>query len=238
MRRIASIDELQAVDFAKRNISPYISPIMDSFTLALVTKDLGITGRVEARIINGRQYIVYGGYAGKRSLFTGTIYSTRNAKIVQMAIGSLGIRKMVMKGARITIYATVPLTIIECIINDQFTLANIVGRVTADLVKVGIGSMVGGLAGLALSSVVTFAAFPILVTVAVGVFTGYLAQSIDDHYGLTDKLVAALEQSLQSIAEKKEELEKEMGRKIYEAERELIYRSCGFDIQRLTGLKH
>jgi hypothetical protein len=211
---------------------------MDSFTLALVTKDLGITGRVEARIINSRQYIVFGGYAGKRTLFRGTIYSMRNAKVVQMAIGSLGIQKMVMKGARITIYATVPLTIIECIINDQFTLANVVGRVTADLVKVGIGSMVGGLFGIGAGAVSVSAALPIFVAIVFCVGTGYALERIDQHYRLTDKLVAVIEQNMQFIAEKKEEIEKEMGRKLYEAERELIYRSCGFDIKRLTGLRH
>jgi hypothetical protein len=44
-RSIPDLTELDAVGFARRNVAPYISPILDTGTLALVCKDLGLTGK-------------------------------------------------------------------------------------------------------------------------------------------------------------------------------------------------
>jgi hypothetical protein len=41
------------LSFAKRNVAPYISPIMDSATLFRVCNDLGISGRALPKVING-----------------------------------------------------------------------------------------------------------------------------------------------------------------------------------------
>ncbi len=86
-RRISSLNELEAVDFAKRNVAPYISPILDAKTLAHVVKDLGLTGKAIQKVIKGRQYIAFSGYAGSRTFFRGTVYSQRNAKIISLGIG-------------------------------------------------------------------------------------------------------------------------------------------------------
>jgi hypothetical protein len=74
------LDALDTVSFAKRNLAPYISPIMDTTTLSLVCKDLGITGRAIPKVIKGRQYIAFSGYPGLRTMFPGTIYSANTVK--------------------------------------------------------------------------------------------------------------------------------------------------------------
>jgi hypothetical protein len=187
------LTELEPVGFAKRNVAPYISPILDTGTLALVCKDLGLTGKAIPKVINGRQYIVLTGYAGFRNYLPGTLYTANNRKIIQMAIGEMGIINMVKKGARLTICLTVSLTILECILKDQITMSQIIGHVSSDLIKIGISSLLSVLAGLVVGSVFTVAALPIIVTIGVGIFTGWAVETIDKHYGLTDKLVAALE---------------------------------------------
>ena len=48
------LTELDAVGFARRNVAPYISPILDTYTLSLVCKDLGLTGKAIPKVINGR----------------------------------------------------------------------------------------------------------------------------------------------------------------------------------------
>jgi uncharacterized membrane protein len=101
---------------------------------------------------------------------------------------------MVKSGARLTIFLTVPLTILECILKDQTTMTQIIGHVYSDLIKVGISSLIAAIAGIAVGSVVTFAAAPIIVAIAVGVVAGLALEAIDKHYGLTDKLVAAMEE--------------------------------------------
>ena len=45
------LDTLEAVTFAKRNIAPYVFPILDAGTLTLVCNDLGITGRAIPKVI-------------------------------------------------------------------------------------------------------------------------------------------------------------------------------------------
>jgi hypothetical protein len=115
------LTELDAVGFAKRNVAPYISPILDTYTLSLVCRDLGLRGRVIPKVINKRQYIVLTGYAGLRNYLPGTTYTAKNRKIIQMAIGELGIKNMVKNGGRLTIFLTVPLTILECFLRDKVT---------------------------------------------------------------------------------------------------------------------
>jgi hypothetical protein len=63
-RPVPSLNELDAVGFAKRNVAPYVSPILDVYTLSLVLKDLGLNGRAIPKVINGRQYIILSGYPG------------------------------------------------------------------------------------------------------------------------------------------------------------------------------
>jgi hypothetical protein len=227
---VVSIDNLKTVDFTRRNVAPYISPIIDTATLAMITKDLGITGTAVPKVIKGRQYIVFGGYAGQRTMFRGTVYSRNNAKIIQMAIGSLGIKHMVKSGARLTIYLTVPLTILQCILEDQTTLSTLLGRVTSDLIQVGISSLAGGLAGLTIGAVTTYAAAPIVVAIVFCLITGWGVDAIDQHFGLTDNLIRSIENTTEAIAQQAKNIDKELGRKLHEAERQIIYRGSGFDI--------
>jgi len=189
------LTELDAAGFARRNVAPYISPILDTYTLSLVCKDLGLNGRAIPKVINGRQYIVLKGYAGLRNYLPGTIYSANNRKIIQMAIGEMGLKNMVKNGARLTICLTVPLTILECILRDQATMSQVIGHVYSDLIKVGISSLISAMAGLAVGSVLTVAALPIIVTIGVGILTGWALEAIDTRYGLTDKLVWAMEEA-------------------------------------------
>jgi hypothetical protein len=116
---VPAINELEAADFAKRNVAPYISPFVDSITLARLTMDLGIFGKAVTKEINGRQYVVFSGYAGLRTIFRGTRYSLDHHKVVRMGIGQIGDQNIVKSGARLTIYITVPLTILECILKDE-----------------------------------------------------------------------------------------------------------------------
>jgi hypothetical protein len=65
----------------------------------------------------------------------------------------------------------------------------LLGTVTADLVKVAISALAGGLAGLALGTVITVAGFPIACAIAVSLLVAFSADAIDKKFGLTEKLV-------------------------------------------------
>lgn len=234
-RDIPSLTKLAAVEFAKRNVAPYISPILDAHTLTLVCKDLGLTGRFKTKIINGRQYIIFKGHAGLRKLFPGTKYLANNRKIVRMAIGALGIKSMVKGGAWLTICITVPLTILECFLKDEFTMSALIGNVASDLTKIGIASIMAAIGGLIAGGMTTMASAPILVTIVIGLAVGWGVEGLDKRFQLTDKLVAALEELAEQIAA----LENTMGRKLHEGERSLIWRMTGgFDISDPLGSLH
>lgn len=186
---IPPIDKLNAADFAKRNMAPYIAPFVDGVTLARLVNDLGIRGKVVTKEINGRQYVIFGGYAGLRNIFRGTRYSADHHKVVQMGIGKLGMKNLVKAGARLTIFITVPLSVLECILRDQVTMSAIVGNVTADLIKVCIAAIVGGIAGISFASFASVAILPVIFAIGVSVVAGYSLEAIDNHFRLTEKLV-------------------------------------------------
>jgi hypothetical protein len=196
----SDLDTLEAVTFAKRNVAPYVSPILDAGTLALVCKDLGIAGRAIPKVIKGRQYIAFSGYPGLRTMFPGTIYSTNNRKIITMAIGALGIKNMVKTGGILTIYITVPLTILEAFLQDHSTCYELVGNIASDLIKIGIASVMGAIAGIAIGGFTTLAIVPIGLAIIISIGTGIELNRLDDKYQLTEKLSAALEDMNDQIA--------------------------------------
>jgi hypothetical protein len=188
-----SLDQLEAITLTKKCFSPYVSPFFDTITLTRVARDLGIQGKVIPKVIKGRQYVAFSGYAGLRNIFKGTIYSSRNARIINMAIGALGITKMAAKGGVITIGLTVPLSVWECYLQDQSAWYELTGSVGADLIKVGTASLMGAISGIALTGGSTFLACPpIGAVIGISVFIGLGLEYVDARYKLTEKLIALL----------------------------------------------
>lgn len=193
MKKIMVDDlDLDSVGYLKKK-APYISPIIDSATLALVVKDLGISGKVIPKVINGRQYIAFSGYPGLRSLFPGTIYSAQNTKIVNMAIGAMGIKKMIRTGGILTIALTAPLTILECYLKDQTAWYQLAGNLAADLIKVGISALIGAIVGIALVGAGTYVILSVGITIVLSATAGAVLDYFDDKQKITQKLVKVLE---------------------------------------------
>lgn len=134
-------------------------------------------------------------------MFPGTIYSTNNRKIITMAIGALGIKNMVKTGGILTIYITVPLTILEAFLQDYSTCYELVGNIASDLIKIGIASVMGAIAGIAIGGFTTLAIVPIGLAIIISIGTGIELNRLDDKYQLTEKLSAALEDMNDQIAQ-------------------------------------
>lgn len=190
-----ALDEylLEKVTYSKKNIAPYVSPIFDGFVLARVTRDLGITGKVIPKIIDGRQYIVFSGHPGLRKIFAGTIYKANNVKIVNMAIGKLGIAKSIVKGTIITLILTVPLTIAEFFLRDPKNLYALVGTIATDLIKIGIPALMMAIGGIGTTGSSILAFLPMGLVIIISLSTGLALNAIDEKYQVTKKLIAALE---------------------------------------------
>lgn len=180
------------VTFAKNNLSPYVSPFLDAVTLARVTGDLGINGRVIPKVINGRQYIAFSGYPGLRNIFTGPIYKVDNIKIVNMAIGTRGIAKSIAKGAYLTILITIPLTVVESMLKAPGDLYVLFGNVASELIKIGIPALIAAIMGIGMTGSAILASLPMGVAIAIGVGTGFILNSVDKRYKLTERLIEGL----------------------------------------------
>jgi hypothetical protein len=195
-RWFPSINELQAVGFTKRNVAPYIAPFVDGVTLARLVKDLGINGKAVTKEVNGRQYVIFSGYAGHRTLFRGTRYSQNNHKIIQMGIGKMGIKHMVKSGARLTIYLTVPLSVLEVILSDEVTMSRLLGTVAANLVKVGLAAIAGAVIGVVSVMIFKTVAVPVVLAIVISLAIGHTVDAIDKQYGLTQKIAELIESYL------------------------------------------
>jgi hypothetical protein len=186
------MNDLERITFTKNNISPFVSPVLDTGTLALVAKDLGFTGKAIPKMIHGRQYIAFTDTTGSRTIFPRTIYAANNTKIIKLAIGSMGIGKMVAKGALITFVLTVPLSVMECYLNDQTAWYQLAGNIGVDFIKIGVPALMGLLMGLAVNKFITVVFWPIAVSIGMGVAAGMGFTALDEKYQLTEKLIAGL----------------------------------------------
>jgi hypothetical protein len=222
------LDALDTVSFAKRNVAPYISPIMDTATLSLVCNDIGITGRAIPKVINGRQYIAFSGYPGLRTMFPGTLYSANNRKIITMAIGALGIKNMVKSGGILTICLTVPLTVLEAFLKDHSSVYELAGNLTSDLIQIGVSSLMGYIFGLTIGVFTTAVFWPIATAIVVGIFTGAGLAILDSKFQFTEKLSALMEDMSEQLAKSIKNSAYEVERSIYHGLREFIRRQSGY----------
>lgn len=183
----------QIIGGSARTSANYVSTILDIKTGLTLIKDLGVNGKIVFKAVNGKQYVIFKGFAGNRSIFTGTRYLAKNPKIIDMAIGRIGVNKSVLYGARITIFMVVPLNALNYILSDQQTLSQLIGTTATDLMKVGAASAIASIAGTATATLTTLAAGPIIVAIAVGVASSLALDALDKKFGVTNALIKAID---------------------------------------------
>lgn len=176
----------------------YVSPAMDAATAAKLLREFGISAEmVIMREYAGKQYVIFKGYAGLRQVFKGTRYLATNPKVVRMAVGPKGIAKSVKGGFVVTVVLSVGIEVFDYFVRDTATLPQLLGTVTADLIKIGVSAIAAAVAGLAVGSAAVLgsvAAAPLIAAIAVGVVTGMLLDRIDARFGATQALIRGYEQ--------------------------------------------
>lgn len=176
----------------------YASATIDSITAVKMINDLGINGRATLKTVGNKQYVIFKGYAGIRSIFSSTRYLATHPKVVDMAIGRVGINNSIASGARLTIFLVVPLNILNHILSDQQTMTQLVGRTATDLVKVGVAAAIASLAATAVAAATTLVAGPLIVAIIVGVAVGMALDALDRQFGVTDALIKAMDEAFDS----------------------------------------
>jgi hypothetical protein len=145
-----------------------------------------------------------------------------------MAIGALGIKNMVKSGGVLTIYITVPLTILESFLKDHSSIYSLAGNLASDLIKIGVPSAMGYIAGIIFGGFTAYAIVPIGVAIAITVYTGYKIDQIDKEYELTEKLSKLLEDMSNQISKSAKNTIYDAERGLYRGMREFIGSEGGY----------
>ncbi|WP_370981001.1 hypothetical protein [Agaribacterium sp. ZY112] len=194
---------LDDFDFSDaKSLGAYYVPIQDSRVVLEIMKELGITGEIVMKNVRGKSYVILKGTPGNRNLLRGTRYLSNNPQIIKMAIGTKAVSRSIVKGSLVTLIITVPLSIADVCLKDDFTMGRLFGTLATDITKVLISSGAASLAALAVGAVTTVAAGPLIAAIFVGVAVGVALESLDQRFGITDKLVKAIEEEMNTLYER------------------------------------
>lgn len=205
----------------------YYSSGSDIFLLNKLLADMGYSSaRAYVKYYGGKAHIILKGYPGLRKILTGTKYGVQNIKVVKMGLGKYGGINAAKGGGVLTIFLLTAYRVADYFLSDDATLTQLVGSLSTDIVKVGIttGASVAAAAGAsalgtALSASAATAALggvvvaigPLVAVVVVGIGVSYALTKLDDHFHITDRVIAALDEIAEKgidgiIAEKKQSL--------------------------------
>ena len=157
-------------------------------------KDLGINAKAVTKNIGGKVFVVFEDLSGNNNIFKDTKYLVSNPKIVDLAIGRIGVNKAIVGGARLTFALYIPINILTTILEDKATLSTFIGTTATDLVKIGISSLVAAVIAKGIAGITTAAGGPFAIAIIVGVATAYKLDQLDSQFGITEKLIAKLDE--------------------------------------------
>lgn len=104
----------------------------------------------------------------------------------------------------------VGVNLLEFFLNDNTTKAMFFGKLASDMTKAVISGSLAMALGSWAAGILTYAAFPIVVAILVGVVSSMTLSKIDKRYELTQKLIEALEQADKELDKGVRQLEKEV----------------------------
>lgn len=175
-----------------KTVAGYTSTALDIYILNQLLNDIGITGKAYQKRVNGKNYVIFKGHPGLRHIFTAPRYLAKNPKVVDMAIGQAGIKNSIRSGARLTIFLTVPIVILQHILRDEIILSDLISELAVSMMKISISSIIAAIAATGVGTVTTIAAAPLAVAIFVGLLTAWSLDKIDGDLAITKRLAQVL----------------------------------------------
>lgn len=173
----------------------YYASADDAVTMAKLVGDLGGVGaRAYIKTYGGKPHIILKGHAGLRTILTGTKYGIKNPKVVSMGLGKVGAITAAKQGGMLTVVLLSAYRVIDYFLTDQATLSRLVGTLATDVVKVGIATAVSIGAAIVAGGITTIAIGPIVAVILVGVGVSMLLEFADNKLGITDRVIAGLDE--------------------------------------------
>jgi len=192
----------------------YFATGKDIVLLSKLMGDLGYAGtKTYLKYYGGKPHFVLKGYPGLRNILTGTKYGVQHAKVIKMGLGKYGAVQAAKGGGILTIVLVSVYRVIDYFLTDSATLNQLVGTLATDVVKVGLatGASIAVASSLSTSAGVLLVFGPLAAAILVGVGLTMLLEFADEKYGITDKVIAALDEISEKgimgiINEKKENI--------------------------------
>lgn len=148
------------------------------------------------RVIKGKRYIAFKGYAGLRKTLTAPKYLLDNTKVVNMMIGREVMLKSAVKGTIVSFVLVATVEVIEFLVSDEMLFEELGVNLFSGLTKAAIASAAGFIATTVLISAgvisASAVAAPIAVGIAVAVAVTVGLEMIDNYFQITTKLRAAV----------------------------------------------
>ena len=192
--RKAIMEQWETIKKGPEAAANYAPLIGDGVVLGKLMKDLG-GWNVKAYIKNygGKPHIVIKGYPGLRKVLTGTIYGIANPKVIKMGLGKHAAQGIARQGGILSVVLMTAYRVADYVLTDEATLTSLIGNLAVDIVKVGI-TVAGSLALIQGFAVFGLAIGPIAAVVAIGAIAAFTLGPIFDHYGVTNKVIAGLDE--------------------------------------------
>ncbi|MDD7972871.1 hypothetical protein [Roseinatronobacter alkalisoli] len=185
-RRIAEETGLDMVSLASAGV--------DAYGVAQVKNSLGLSGRAYVKTHAGKQYLILKGNPRQRPVLRGTRYLASNPQVAHITVGARSIARAAGRVTGIVFVAYTALNVVEHLMtSDDPRLSSLLGNIAADMIKFFVAAGAGVLAGILVGTLTTVVAGPLVAAIFVGVASGILLDRLDRQYGLTEKLILAIE---------------------------------------------
>jgi hypothetical protein len=181
--------------------------IKDVVTTSMLISQLGSFGIKATVYVNhkGTELIKISGYPGVRKILNAPVFAAKNPQVVDIGIGRYGLAKNIIDGARLTFYVAAAYRTIDYLMNDETSLAEYIGSLATDTVKVGISSAV--VWGIGTVLVTPWIIANLAIVVVVGAVAAITLNALDEEFNITDKVVSYIEAAQQEFANKARETE-------------------------------
>ncbi|MCG7630475.1 hypothetical protein MHM88_21950 [Epibacterium sp. MM17-32] len=173
---------------------------IDAAGAAKLVRTLGLSGRAYIKHVNGKDYVIIKGYPGQRAVLRGTRYLASNPKVAKLVLGAKSLGQGAARMTGIAVVAFAALRVVEHVLSDNDPrLTQLLGTIAADVGKFAVAAGAGFLAGAAVGALTTIAAGPVVAAIIVGIGVSILLDRVDRKFGLTETLVRAIEDTVDSF---------------------------------------
>lgn len=182
---------------SKAELAANYYPTADDIrTIAKLVGDLGAVGtQAYVKTYGGKPHIILKGSPRLRKILTGTKYGINNPKVVTLGLGKAGAIHAAKAGGLLSVALLSSYRVVDYFLTDQATLGQLVGALATDVVKVGIATGASIAAASAVAGAgLTLAIGPIVAVVVVGLLVSVALTALDEQYGITDRVIAALDE--------------------------------------------